>query len=751
MKKIIFCTIIIFFTYSDAISQNMFTYWENLQLKDSLYFYNDIPFTGTSVTLFSENKQPQIIANYVSGLPFGEYKEYYFDKNFKVTNSKDTFAIRILEKKLEIIKNELKQLENDTVKSRDKENNYFEDTFKNQKKFQKLISKEKEDKISKKKSTELLEYRNLVNLKQKSKQKFQEKENEAKLLAQEINKESNKGFYNINVHYQYSVKNKLKHGEFIEYDITSEYIDGIVVFNKKREGIYFQNVQSGEWKFYYPKNKIKAKGNYVNGNETELDNSSIPLNGRDGIWRFFFENGLPMTTVTYSNGKLNGSYTAYYNNGSKKAEGIFNDGIENKFDSQNLPSNGREGNWNMYFENGNLKSELKYQDGIVNGECKAYFENGMQQFVGVMNDNKFNGSFKTFYKNGNLEIVTTYKEDKKNGDFISYHENGKIKESGNYILDEKNGTWIYYNESGNKTAEHNYVNNTRSGKQTDYYTNGNISSEYTIVNGEKNGVIKDYYENGQLKTDAIAKEGKISGPCKSYHENGVMSFSGIFKSGEMNGLATTYDNEGNKIESSNFINGKQNGKSISYYKNGKIQAEVNFKSDKKNGIQKDFLESGELYSEVNFVNNKKHGSSVIYYPNGKIKIKGKIDTLSKAEASLVGDFYEYEENGTIKNHGFAHLDGRVDDKNPTVRQRLSSKEMNKVYKCECCNQPIHGISNGCDADGTTINSPFFLFDPLDVAYLGVKMINEPFEKIYTLLRMSYPYCSKKCGKFCEGN
>ena len=84
------------------------------------------------------------------------------------------------------------------------------------------------------------------------------------------------------------------------------------------------------------------------------------LNGRqDGKWISFYKNG----NINWKDGKLNGKYVIYENNGRKSTETIYKDGKEN-------------GYYFLYNPNGTYRTKGAYSMGKPIGEWEYYDKNG---------------------------------------------------------------------------------------------------------------------------------------------------------------------------------------------------------------------------------------------------------------------------------------------------------------------------------------------------------------------------------------
>ncbi len=98
---------------------------------------------------------------------------------------------------------------------------------------------------------------------------------------------------------------------------------------KLSEGNKKDGKQDGLWTYYHENGNIKGKGNFLSGDGGNVSEvSGIPRNGRNGIRKFFYEEGQKDLEGTYKNGKRDGQWTKWYENGKKESEGTFKDGKE---------------------------------------------------------------------------------------------------------------------------------------------------------------------------------------------------------------------------------------------------------------------------------------------------------------------------------------------------------------------------------------------------------------------------------------
>jgi antitoxin component YwqK of YwqJK toxin-antitoxin module len=93
-------------------------------------------------------------------------------------------------------------------------------------------------------------------------------------------------------------------------------------------------VQNGEQVLYHKNGVIEMRGMMKNGR-------------REGLWKSWYENGLPWSETTFKDGIKNGKTATWYDNGNKRYEGFFKDDKES-------------GRWVFWNEDGTLSDTRNY-------------------------------------------------------------------------------------------------------------------------------------------------------------------------------------------------------------------------------------------------------------------------------------------------------------------------------------------------------------------------------------------------------
>ena len=154
------------------------------------------------------------------------------------------------------------------------------------------------------------------------------------------------------------------------------------------------------------------------------------------------------TSITAYNITLVKKAGIYDENNGKKTDYYYDDVVKAEY----ILSNGKfNGPFKSYHENGQLKKIGSYLNDDEHGNFVEYDEEGNKVVEYVMSKGLKNDVLK-FYENGKLSFSNTFVNDIKNGQHIEYYyseETGlmNFKLIGNYLNDEKNGNWkLYYTD-----------------------------------------------------------------------------------------------------------------------------------------------------------------------------------------------------------------------------------------------------------------------------------------------------------------
>lgn len=400
---------------------------------------------------------------------------------------------------------------------------------------------------------------------------------------------SKKGVIRSIINYKNGIKNGYRY-TYLENEYIEEYFENNV--KKKFTKVFYNNgslkkitpfeegLENGLALTYNIDSIIILIEEYKKGFliSREVINRSDRNGLKQGLWKYFYDNGTVMMEVTYLNNKKNGFLKRYDETGTLVViEKYINDILQT--DAVELKEYDIRRD---YYSNGQIKVEGSYYNNKPDGIRREYDENGkiVQGYVfyegimiaeGIIDENgKKQGEWKEYYTSGKLMAEGKYKNSQRIENWKFYHENGNLEQEGKYTSRGRpDGEWIYYHENGEIYKIENYYNGYLDGEYIEYSDTGKV-----IVKGQ----YEEGYETGAWKYNIgdIVQKGSYTDGAEtdwwiysSYPEGNVL-FKGKFFDGQPDGKHTWYYLNGRKKKEGNFANGMRIGDWKYYDKDGAL-------------------------------------------------------------------------------------------------------------------------------------------------------------------------------------
>ncbi|MCK5169120.1 MAG: hypothetical protein KAQ75_04500 [Bacteroidales bacterium] len=388
---------------------------------------------------------------------------------------------------------------------------------------------------------------------------------------------------------------------WIFYDQLGDTIEKINYYIGKKNGHHYRYYKTDK-----NKNKILSKDLYVNGQRNDKS-------------YFYYENGKIKKVIPYLNDKKQGVGFEYDKKGNivtitryRNNEIIVQENI-NRYSTKG----DKDGVWKEFYINGNIKEEKTYLNGKLNGYFKLYNEEGklidaIKYNNGEVdiNSNDFETEIEIkekYDETENLNFQGSYKKSVPIGVHRYFDSKGNVTKcktyniTGNIVAEgivlingKEEGEWIYFYENNKKRATGKFNKGKKQGNWTYYYSNGCIQQTGTYTNGKLTGIWKWYYESGELLKEEFYIYGQLDGEANEYTELG------------------------NIISKGNYIEGNKEGEWI--YRIGDQEYKGKYVMDFKDGVWKSYYLGKEiLSSEGRFIHGNPDGKHEYFYPDGKLK------------------------------------------------------------------------------------------------------------------------------------
>lgn len=305
--------------------------------------------------------------------------------------------------------------------------------------------------------------------------------------------------------------------------------------------------------------------------------TSYHTNG--GIWQF----------LEALDGRANGRYIEWHENGQRKIEARVIEGLADLSESAQK-SWLFDGTCHVWDEKGNLAALFYYNKGYLDGKAEHYYPNKVVEKVIPYTNGLVHGTFQAFDEQGNSLESIPFVQGKKEGTALGYWAPNSLK----------------------------YRETWKGGKLLSGLYNDPESVPMTEV---ENGYgTKALFEQSILRTLVDYAEGRPEGEVRLYNDEGKLESSYVVHDGKKWGEEWTYypTSEGEELRPKLMIEWQEDriqGMAKSWYPNGMLESQREMTGNKKQGLTFAYYETGELMLMEEYENDRLSKGS--YYKKGE--------------------------------------------------------------------------------------------------------------------------------------
>ena len=165
---------------------------------------------------------------------------------------------------------------------------------------------------------------------------------------------------------------------------------------------------------------------------------------------------------------------------------------------------------------------LLSDDRIVNdGTFTEFYRNGQKYAEGKYKMGVFEGSWQYWFPNGQLCKEISFKNGKADGQWEVFDKEGKRDATKSYQAGKRHGQWIYFHDDDDgeqSKFEMTYAQGLPAGERVTYYKNGQKRQSVNFTKGKMDGAMTEWDESGKVRAEAVFKDGKQVGEIKRYNE-----------------------------------------------------------------------------------------------------------------------------------------------------------------------------------------------------------------------------------------
>ena len=329
-------------------------------------------------------------------------------------------------------------------------------------------------------------------------------------------------------------------------------------------------------------------------------------------------NAAGQVVETYStvDDKREGAYASFYDNGAKRAEGVYVKGAAT-------------GKWIEYHQNGKVYREATLEKGQLTGTWSQYYDTGQLYVRGTTYGCAYGandpasplktGVWTNYHPDGKKASEGEYNENNKTGRWLEYHANGKVYLEGTFAAKgQLTGNWTQYYDTGQVRAQgptygcaygaNDLHSPLRTGAWTYYYADGKKASEGSYEKNNKTGRWLDHHANGKLYLDTTFEAGQLTGTWSQYYNDGPLKAQG-----QAYGCAYGANDSSSPLRT---------GAWTYYHNNGKKASEGQFEKNNKNGRWLDYHANGNAYLDTSFEAGQLTATWSRYYASGQLQLQG---------------------------------------------------------------------------------------------------------------------------------
>jgi hypothetical protein len=105
------------------------------------------------------------------------------------------------------------------------------------------------------------------------------------------------------------------------------------------------------------------------------------------------------------------------------------------------------------YASGEPKITGAFVDGKAEGTWTWWYENGSKMTEGTFTGGRRNGVWQTWYEDGTRKSESTYQGDQLNGTSYQWYPSGVLKQQGNFMNDRRHGVHQYFDTAGRLLEE----------------------------------------------------------------------------------------------------------------------------------------------------------------------------------------------------------------------------------------------------------------------------------------------------------
>lgn len=224
---------------------------------------------------------------------------------------------------------------------------------------------------------------------------------------------------------------------------------------------------------------------------------------------------------------------------------------------------------------------------IKHGKETAWYPNGKKAWEGMYQNGKKDGPHTDFYDTGKKEKLIHFKAGKPHGEASEFYKSGKIKMKWNYVDGVQQGIERWWYPTGKKWKLFHYKDGKKHGKVIVWHKDGEKKDTYAHFKaGRLHGEVSEFYGNGKIKKKYNYVDGVQQGIELLWYPTGQKRMLLHYKDGKKHGKEILWYENGKKRYESTRVNGLRHGDTFTWHQDGRLDTKARFENDKPVGLYK---------------------------------------------------------------------------------------------------------------------------------------------------------------------
>ena len=305
--------------------------------------------------------------------------------------------------------------------------------------------------------------------------------------------------------------------------------------------------RQGKWIRVWPDGTLYYEGQFDRGQ---------PL----GTFTFYYETCEVMSRIVHAENPKYMQATHYRTGGQVRAEGGYLTTDERGEDGELVRV--KTGTWRHYDAAGTLRIEEGWSDGVLDGPYTAFDGSGRMVEQGSYAGGEKEGIWSTFNERGKALIRVEYARGQFHGDYEVNDDLGRNLVVGRHAHGQPIGAWVHYNDDRTVHVVRKYeegkvvMERYENGVQRKEFKDERPQLEVHWENGKRHGPFTEWHDSGAWEvvdhTDPATGERESRLEIQGQH----VAREGAYFAGELHGVVTSYSEEGRLLKRETYDHGQ---------------------------------------------------------------------------------------------------------------------------------------------------------------------------------------------------